>query len=260
LRILVTFALENEFAPWRALHDFRPKKCGQTQGHFAEIGGAEVGVVLTGAGPRPAAAEASKVAWGESGELEICISTGLAGALRPGYEIGQILAARSVGSEAAHPELKSSVLESSPALLSFAEDCGATTVDRFYTTARVVTRPDEKRHLGSRADAVEMESFEVLREAASDGIPAAAIRSVSDKVDEDLPPDMQEVFTDEGRVSIPRLVGHLARHPSSVPDLVRFGKQASRAAESLAKFLDCYIPVVAEKMKSLEIKAAVTRQ
>lgn len=257
MRILVTFALENEFAPWRDIRKFRADKWGQAPVLVTDIGGAEVGVILTGAGPRPAASEASKVVWGESGKLEICISTGLAGALRPGYEIGQVLAARAVVSEAVHPESQDRAMPSSPAMISFAEECGAITVNAFCTTARVVTRPDEKRHLGTRADAVEMESFEVLRSAAADGVPAAAIRAVSDTVDENLPPDMQEVFNDEGRVSIPRLMGHLARHPSSVPSLMRFGKQASRAAESLAEFLEKYIPVVAVKMKSLEVNSAV---
>ena len=232
------------------MRKFRAGKWGEADLLLAEIGGAEVGVMLTGAGPRPAAAETSRVVWGETGELEICISTGLAGALKPGYKIGQVLAARAVGDDA------NGVIASSAALVSFAEECGAHPVGQFRTTARVVTRPDEKRHLGTRADAVEMESFEVLRRAQADGVPAAAIRAVSDTVDEDLPPDMQEVFNDEGRVSIPRLVGHLARHPGSVPDLMRFGKQANQAAQSLADFLEKYIPVLAVKMKSLEVKAA----
>ncbi len=29
MRILVTFALENEFAPWRAMRDFRSAKLGE---------------------------------------------------------------------------------------------------------------------------------------------------------------------------------------------------------------------------------------
>ena len=50
------------------------------------------------------------------------------------------------------------------------------------------------------------------------GIPGVAIRAISDLADEDLPLDMNEVFTDEGQVSIPRILGQVALHPQSIPD------------------------------------------
>ena len=54
MKILVTFALENEFAPWRALRDFREDTWGEADVYRARIGAAEVGVILTGAGPKQA--------------------------------------------------------------------------------------------------------------------------------------------------------------------------------------------------------------
>ena len=50
MRILVTFALENEFSPWHAMRKFHPGKWGEADVYCAEVGFAEVGVVLTGAG------------------------------------------------------------------------------------------------------------------------------------------------------------------------------------------------------------------
>ncbi|MGC1169820.1 MAG: hypothetical protein WA886_13015, partial [Candidatus Acidiferrales bacterium] len=61
MRILVTFALENECAPWRAMRKFRAEEWGPATVHVTEIGGADVGVVLTGAGPKPARSVATKV-------------------------------------------------------------------------------------------------------------------------------------------------------------------------------------------------------
>ena len=87
-------------------------------------------------------------------------------------------------------------------------------VDRFYSAERAIAPRDEKRHLGESADAVEMESFQVLFKARTDGIPAVAIRSISDAVDEDLPLDMNEVFTERGEVSIPRVLGQVALRPA----------------------------------------------
>ena len=96
MKILVTFALDNEFAPWRELRKFRAADWGSVDGFAAEIAGAEVGVVLTGVGPKPAARKISSLLRGEVDSFGCCISSGLAGGLRPEYKIGQILAARAV--------------------------------------------------------------------------------------------------------------------------------------------------------------------
>ena len=61
MRILVTFALETEFAPWRALREFRAVQWGDAEVYRAQIGAADVGVLLTGAGPRQAHLQTAKV-------------------------------------------------------------------------------------------------------------------------------------------------------------------------------------------------------
>ncbi len=256
MRILVTFALETEFAPWRAMREFRAGKWGGADAQLTEIGGAEVGVVLTGAGPRQAKLEISKAIGEEYDSTNLCLSSGLAGALRPQYQLGQILAARAVFSERAANDPESNLIDSSESLIGFAKDGGATVVDRFYSAERAVGRADEKRHLGASADAVEMESFEILFKATAEGIPAVAVRAVSDTVDEDLPLDMNEIFSDEGQVSIPRVLGQVARNPQSLPGLVRLGKNSRAASESLARFLDSYVGVLVQRMAPLETKSS----
>lgn len=255
MKILVTFALENEFAPWRAMRSFRPGKWGAADAHFAQIGDAEVGVILTGVGPRAAKRETSKVIFTEHDEIHCVISSGLAGALRPEYEIGHVLAALSVYSGNPQDDLETRVLLSSAALVSFAADCGATVVNRFCSANHVVSTANEKRELGAGADAVEMESFDVLLRAAEFGIPAMALRAVSDLAAENLPLDMSEVLTDQGQVSIPRVLGQVARNPQSLPSLVRLGQNSKRASESLAKILDNLVLAVAEKSRALETRA-----
>jgi len=252
MKILVTFALETEFAPWRALREFRAVQWGDATVYRAQIGAAEVGVILTGAGPKQAHLETAKVLGGDPDSVQLCVSSGLAGALKPQYQVGQVLAARSVRTENELTDPSGDPLESSAPLLSFAAECGATVVEQFYSAVRVVGKAEEKRHLGERSDAVEMESFEVLLESAAYGIPAIAIRAVSDSVDDDLPLDMNRIFTDEGQVSIPRVLGQVALNPTSVPELVRLGRNSKTAAESLAHFLDKYITMVSGRFQSLE--------
>jgi adenosylhomocysteine nucleosidase len=257
MKILVTFALENEFAPWRAMHKFRAEHWGSATVDFTEIGGAEVGVVLTGAGPKPARIVAAKV-MSHQDEINFCISSGFAGALRPELRVAQIVAARAMFAEPVNVEEITDLIEPSGPLLTFAEESGAMLVDRFYTAGRVVARSEEKRAWGKAAAAVEMESFDILSVAAVSGIPAVAIRSISDKVDEDLPLDMNRIFSDEGQVSLPRVIGEVVRNPRTVPSLVRLGQNSKAAAESLARFLDGYIALIAEKYKGLETQARAT--
>jgi adenosylhomocysteine nucleosidase len=258
MKILVTYALETEFAPWRAMYDFRPGTLGAAEMYRAQIGDAEVGVVLTGVGPRQAALTASKMFLGAEESINFCISAGLAGALRPEYEIGRVLAAQTVVSETPRADWESQAVVSSGALVSFASEYGATLVDRFYSADHPVASAKEKRALERRAAAVEMESFEILRAARAAGVPAIAIRAISDAVDEDLPIDMTQILDGEGRVSVSRVLGEVARHPQSIPGLVKLGQNSKRAAESLARFFEGYIPGVAQRASSLEMKATVT--
>ncbi len=56
MRILIAFALENEFSPWRALRKFRRSKWNKADVFQAEVGAAHVNVLLTGVGMRQAGA------------------------------------------------------------------------------------------------------------------------------------------------------------------------------------------------------------
>ena len=105
-----------------------------------------------------------------------------------------------------------------------------------------------------------MESFEVLREAAACGIPAVAIRAISDGLDEDLPLDMSQLFTDEGQLSIPRVMSQVALHPQAIPGLMKLRQNCRHAAESLARFLDAYVATVVERTRTLEPKATAAAQ
>jgi len=242
------------------MHRFRSGRLGVSEAYFTELDGVDVTVVLTGVGPARARREAANVFRDEFDSINVCVSTGLAGALRPEYRIGQILAASAVVSESLRPNAVTQTLPSSGALISFAQDCGATRVTLFLSADHVVSTAGEKDILASRGDAIEMESFEVLLAAAESGIPAIAIRAVSDTSGEDLPLDMNQVFNDQGAVSIPRVLGQVALHPRSIPGLVRLGKQSREASVSLARFLDLYVAAVAGKRNQPESRTGVVDQ
>ena len=151
MKILVTFALENEFAPWRALREFRAVQWGDAEVYRAQIGAAEVVVLLTGAGPKQAHLQTAKVLGGDQESIHVCVSSGLAGALKPEYRVGQVLAARSVRTESELNDSSSNRVQSSAPLLSFAAECGATCGGANSSAPmRVVGRAEEKRHLGEQ--------------------------------------------------------------------------------------------------------------
>jgi adenosylhomocysteine nucleosidase len=208
-----------------------------------EIEGVEILAILTGIGRNDAWVNATKVLWGDF--EGVCISTGLAGSLRAEHGQGDILVARRVQV----PNWKT-VISCDENLISLAEKNGAKPVGAFYTADHVVIGPREKKDLGVGADAVEMESGEILYEAGAFGVKGVAVRCISDEADEELPLDFNKVITDQGEVSMGRVAVEVARKPWTIPRLVKFGRQSKAAAEKLAGFLDEFIPAVARGLKS----------
>jgi nucleoside phosphorylase len=249
MRILVTFAIETEFAPWRKLRRFQKLERTDVECFSSKIDEGELIVVLTGMGCKKAWLKATKVIW--DSDVDMCVSSGLAGALRPEHRIGEILVPRSVLASK-----RDRIISCDPTLVDSAASLGAKRVSTFYTADRVIIQAKEKKNLGAVADAVEMESGEILFEAAAFGARVVAARAISDTWDEDLPIDFNRVATEEGDVSIRKILGKIAGSPRSVPSLIRFGQQSKRAAESMAAFLERFIRKVApasSTISSLEV-------
>lgn len=232
VKIAVIFALDSEFAPWRRIRPFRRLR-SESGAYETVIGSARIHVVLSGAGPAHAARVARRVL---AARPDLCISTGLAGALRSSFVPGQILAASRVLSSES-----TLVGESHPLLLEAALSSGARPAAAFLTASSILGSAEEKQRFAPVADAVEMESFAVLSEAAKWHIPAVAVRAISDAADANLPLDFNRVLDAHGHVRLSLIFSELARRPHKIPALVRFGRTSRRAAVNLARFLDAYV-------------------
>jgi adenosylhomocysteine nucleosidase len=243
MNILVTFAVEAEFAPWRARRKFR-RLPGDWPRFEAQLGGARVRAVLTGMGQAHALEAARRML---PDRPDICISTGLAGALRSEYRPGDLLAARLV-SEVGEPV----AVASHPGLLATAVDCGARQVERFATSRTLVSRAEEKLRLSKQAEAVEMESYIILAEAARYGVPAVAVRAIGDTVDFDMPYDFERVRDARGQIRIGGIVAQVLRHPSGLPALLALARDCRLAARHLADFLDAYTGTLGDKLIPVE--------
>jgi adenosylhomocysteine nucleosidase len=238
MKVLITFALANEFAPWRKLRRFeRVSVDAWDQTYVAQIGSCDVRVVLTGAG-RFATQRALAHAFDHV--PDVCIASGLSGALKSDYAPGQVLAARTVADNRA-----TRVVHCDAELVSRAEASGATIVGKFLVTDQVISTAEGKRALSASGDAVDMESLYVLAAAGQRGIRSISIRAISDAADSDLPLDFDGVFDDRGGVSIPKVIGQVVRRPSRVAGLMRLANESERAAAALARCLDAYIQQMA---------------
>src|SRR5215831_3221131 len=98
MRILVTFAVKAEFAPWSSRHPFVSyefenwERLREFELLKANIGAEEVSVLLTGMGGSNAR-EAMRSVPIEA--YDVCISTGLAGALDSRLQLGDVVVAKT---------------------------------------------------------------------------------------------------------------------------------------------------------------------
>ena len=210
----------------------------------AMFGGAQVRVALTGMGPDHALKAAKRCF---AYKPDMCISTGLAGSLQSEHRRGDILAARLV-SEVGEPVAVASHRE----LLSTAVDCGARQIERMATSKMLVARAEQKRQLASQAEAVEMESYTILAEAARCGVPAVAIRAISDTADFDMPYDFEQALNAQGQIRVMGVVSQILRRPSGLPDLLKLARDSRFASRRLASFLDVFAGTMADRLIPIE--------
>jgi adenosylhomocysteine nucleosidase len=240
MKILVTFAVPTEFAPWRRQRDFRQISAVPFPLYAAEIGASTVRVLLTGVGTE-AASRAMRFALVSPADL--CISSGFVGALRSDVKVGEILAARLV--RRAEKDL---AVASDSDLLATACEARARPVDRFLTAERLILTAEGKSALVDEADAVEMESFMVLAEAARHGTRAVAVRVVSDTAKTSLPYDFDRALDANGRIRMGALIAAIVRRPQRIPALLRLGSDCRLAAQDLAGFLDQYLNLLDSRL------------
>jgi len=243
MRVLVTFAVDAEFAPWRKLRSFRYIDYDGLQLWRTDAGAIQITVLVTGIGT-----EASAQAMGlmmkmadENQHFDICISSGLAGALQETLMPGDIIAPQVIIAENRHADLKSDQLSVDADLRRKAIEGGAVAADCLFTTDQVMVKAGAKRACSSRAQSVDMESFEIVKEAQAWGARGVVVRAISDSAEEDLPINFNVTLSNRHEVSAAKVAWELAKNPLALPALLRFARQSRKAAEKLAKFLETYV-------------------
>jgi nucleoside phosphorylase len=233
MNILVTYAVDPEFDPWRKLRKFREVAAGDFRIRRTEIGRASVDFIVSGMGPARATHAMDAVG---SGEYAICIASGFAGSLRPELGISTIVIP-SVVRQAGAPNSISCDAQ----LVAEGISAGGKAIAALVSSDRIATTVAEKARLGEFGDAVDMESLTVLSAVQRRNIRSVAIRVVSDRHDQAMPVDLSTTVDEHGQVSIGRVLKMVAGSPGQISALMKLGRESKAAADVLARFLEAYV-------------------
>ena len=161
--VLVTFAVDAEFAPWRDIRRFRKVKLnekhwsGGADVYETQVGDCCVWVSLTGMGIKSFDFKSATCL--RSAGLDAIISSGLCGGLNTRYRVGQIVVPKRVATMQ-----DAAGLSTAAPLADLAERQGATIIETLLTADRIIDSQEEKARLSRFADAVDMESFHIVHE------------------------------------------------------------------------------------------------
>src|SRR3984885_3101013 len=149
--VLVTFAVDAEFAPWRDIRRFRKVKLnekhwsGGADVYETQVGDCCVWVSLTGMGIKGFDFKSALCL--RSAGLDAIISSGLCGGLNTRYRVGQIVVPKRVGTMR-----DAAGISTAAPLADLAERQGATVIETLLTADRIIDSQREKASLSQIAD------------------------------------------------------------------------------------------------------------
>ena len=261
MKVLVTFAVEAEFAAWRRLRAFNLIDYQGLKLRKTKIGPADVTVLITGVGSEAAAQAMDLMMRMADKDLyfDVCVSSGLAGALCDTLSVGDIIAPKELIVELKHASQGAERLEVDAELRQLALGRGAKNANCLFTTDEILVKASQKKSCASRAQSVDMESFEIVKAASAWGARSVVIRAISDAAAEDLPINFNLTLSAQNQVSLAKVFAQLAKNPLALPALIRFGKQSKRAGALLAEFLENYLKELAGLESAKQVSEAAAR-
>jgi nucleoside phosphorylase len=232
-KVLIAFALKEEFAPWRRRHHFQTVWVADHPVFTTRFGAIEANVVLTGAGARDASHFPALI---DQISPSLGIVCGVAAGLKPEWRSGDMLVSLCV--RMANGEEK---IPSAPTFVDLAVQCGAKPASVLVSLPHIAGTVAEKARWAALGDAADMESFTVMKQFHDRGIPAVSLRVIVDSAEMAMPCDFEASLDARGRVRITRILSQLARRPKALPDFFRFAQLSRRATSLLARSLDSFM-------------------
>lgn len=257
--IAILYAIKQEINPiMKHMHVSKKFKIEEMLFFQADLNGLPVTLVQTGIGRNNAIKAANHLL--KTFKINLLISSGVAGGLRQGIDIGDLAIAENVSySKQSDFEGEDLQLESSfPCKEGFVKLAKQVSKDSeikshcggLLTVNKVIGRARVKKRIGEQASfiAVDMESAAIAGVAEERGIGFAAVRSISDSVEDDIDIDYNDIMSDEGKVKYSKIAMNVMKNPQRLIILKRLRKQTKVAAKSLSFFMTQLIPPLYDKM------------
>ena len=168
------------------------------------------------------------------GDIRGVISIGLAGALSPHLNVGDVVIAEKIitGVESwdCHAGWRNRLVSHLPQAHQ----------GTLFGSDVIIDRADTKSglHEATGALAVDMESQVAARFATSRNLPLAGLRVISDDATHVLPPAALVAMKPDGGIALGRVLGSLLRKPQQIPALVRTARASNKAFAELLRCLD----------------------
>ena len=202
----------------------------------------EVWLIKTGMGMQRAAEAARAVV--DSGQFDLFVSTGCAGALAPELRPGDLVLATTVIDRATDHRYESdattradwqTVANRAALHAALAPELCATEI-----LASVADKRAAAAETG--AVAVDMEGAGIAACATDSGIPFALVRAILDTAADDVEASFAFINPATGDIKPLAVAARLARHPGTVTRLLTMQRQMKAADASLTRFFAAWLP------------------
>ena len=166
------------------------------------------------------------------------ISIGIAGALAPEMEVGDVVVAERIvtACEAFETDAKWTA--------RLAASFPGATIGAILGRGTIADTPDVKAllHDSTGAVAVDMESHLAADAALTRGLPFAALRVISDRADQSLPPAALTAMNPDGSIALARVLWSVATRPGQIGALMRTGRESEKAFAELLRCVETLGP------------------
>ncbi len=210
----------------------KPLKRNSFEISHAEYSSHRITIILTGIGIRNAERALSRVL--EEQAPDIVVSMGFGGALYDGAQIGEVVWASRVlfmnegDLELIDLENGRDIFERFPGAVPMREGS--------IVTLGTWRKKDEIRKIVTEEfsfPVCDMETFPLARLSLERGLRFFAFRSITDRGDEEIPPELLGASDESGMYSLSRAVKLLLTRPALIPGSIKLGINSQIAGKSL---------------------------
>ena len=168
------------------------------------------------------------------GDIRGVLSIGLAGALSPRLNVGEVVIADQIMTGAEQWDCHAGWAERLKSRLPYAHR------GSLFGSDVIIENPETKSglHKIAGALAVDMESQVAARFAHQRNLPLAGLRVISDDASHVLPPAALVAMKPDGRIALGRVLLSLLKKPTQIPALVHTARTSNKAFEQLLRCRD----------------------